>query len=554
KKMLLKHFGSVKKMKEASLEDIQKEKGVKTMLIKKRKAKKSNRGIYLQDSQLNETEFKAGTYFKYIINIKQRQVIILPSDRKGNTVSKRIQKESVKPVIDIRKKEALRIFGDADHLEIEIYNDEIIVKGAKEDQEDDLATKFKNLIPFKKKKVLHHKKKLNHKIELRLTKQELNKAVGSEFQQLTIFDVLHDSINTMSDTITGSPFMKDSKKAINNLNVPFQIISLLSGAGVMDQGFIEAGFDIKLALEKDADAVKTYAFNIGHHIEQADIKKYDFKQFESIGAPIMIGGPPCQGFSKSNRHTNYLDNPNNELIKFYIKAIKANPHCKVFVLENVEEILTAGNCQFKNEILRELSDFEITTGVINSADMGSAQVRRRAIFIGSKIGRIDLPIPIVQPDKYKTVRKAFDSLNNATPNQLDITKARPETVEKMKYVPQGGNWTSIPDHLKTDKMKSGKTHSSIYRRLEYDKPSITITNVRKSNILHPTENRTLSIRECARLFGLKDSFIFKGKLSSMQQQIANAVPVELAKSVANVIRTAIQKFNQRHDSLSPVFI
>ncbi|WP_412095288.1 DNA cytosine methyltransferase [Bacillus haynesii] len=524
------------------------------MLIKKRKAKKSNRGIYLQDSQLNETEFKAGTYFKYIINIKQRQVIILPSDRKGNTVSKRIQKESVKPVIDIRKKEALRIFGDADHLEIEIYNDEIIVKGAKEDQEDDLATKFKNLIPFKKKKVLHHKKKLNHKIELRLTKQELNKAVGSEFQQLTIFDVLHDSINTMSDTITGSPFMKDSKKAINNLNVPFQIISLLSGAGVMDQGFIEAGFDIKLALEKDADAVKTYAFNIGHHIEQADIKKYDFKQFESIGAPIMIGGPPCQGFSKSNRHTNYLDNPNNELIKFYIKAIKANPHCKVFVLENVEEILTAGNCQFKNEILRELSDFEITTGVINSADMGSAQVRRRAIFIGSKIGRIDLPIPIVQPDKYKTVRKAFDSLNNATPNQLDITKARPETVEKMKYVPQGGNWTSIPDHLKTDKMKSGKTHSSIYRRLEYDKPSITITNVRKSNILHPTENRTLSIRECARLFGLKDSFIFKGKLSSMQQQIANAVPVELAKSVANVIRTAIQKFNQRHDSLSPVFI
>ncbi|QAT68077.1 DNA cytosine methyltransferase (plasmid) [Bacillus glycinifermentans] len=521
------------------------------MLIKKRKAKKSNRGIYLQDSQLNETEFKAGTHFKYIIDTKQKQIVILPSDKKGNTVSKRIYKDSVKPVIDIRKKEALRLFSDADYLEIEIHNDEIIVKGAIENQKDTFGAKLKNLIPFRKKKVLNYKKKLKHKIELRLSKQELNKAVGSEFQQLTIFDVLQDSTNIATDTISNTSHFR---KAINNLNVPFQIISLFSGAGVMDQGFIEAGFDIKFALEKDADAVKTYAYNIGQHIEHGDIKTFDFKQFEAIGAPIMVGGPPCQGFSSANRHTNYLDNPNNELIKYYIKAIKANPHCKVFVLENVEEILTAGNGKFKNEILRELSDFEITTGVINSADMGSAQVRRRAIFIGSKIGRIELPTPLIQPGEYKTVREAFKGLNDGIPNQLDITKAKPETIEKMKHVPQGGNWTSIPDHLKTDKMKSGKTHSLIYRRLEYDKPSITITNVRKSNILHPTENRTLSIRECARLFGLKDTFVFKGKLSSMQQQIANAVPVELAKSVASVIRTAIQKFNQRHDSLSPVFI
>ncbi|KYC70478.1 DNA-cytosine methyltransferase [Bacillus licheniformis] len=522
------------------------------MLIKKRKAKKSNRGIYLQDSQLNETEFKAGTHFKYIIDPHLKQIVILPSDEKGNTVSKRILKDSVKPVIDIRKKEALSVFRDADYLEVEIYNNEILIKGLEESRGNTLASKLNKVIPFRKKKSLPKMNKFKNKVEILVSKQQLNKAVGSEFQQLTIFDILQDSTNIATDTVNIN--ISTFKRAIDNLKVPLQIISLFSGAGVMDQGFIEAGFDIKFALEKDADAVKTYAFNIGQHIEQADIKDFDFKQFEQIGAPIMVGGPPCQGFSSANRHTNYLDNPNNELIKYFVKAVQANPHCKVFVLENVEEILTAGNGKFKNEILRELSDFDITTGVINSADMGSAQVRRRAIFIGSKIGRIELPKPLIQPGEYKTVREAFEGLNDAIPNQLDITKAQPQTIEKMKHVPQGGNWTSIPDQLKTDKMKSGKTHSSIYRRLEYDKPSITVTNVRKSNILHPTENRTLSIRECARLFGLKDNFVFKGKLSSMQQQIANAVPVELAKSVANVIKTAIQKFNQRHNSRSPVFI
>lgn len=521
------------------------------MLIKKRKAKKSNRGIYLQDSQLSETKFQTGTHFKYIIDKGQKQIVILPSDEKGNTVSKRSHKDSVKPVIDIRKKEALNIFSDVDYLEIEIYNDEIIVKGLYEENKTTLGTKLGKLIPFKKKKRLNNKPKFKRNIEIRLSKQQLNKAVGSQFQQLSIFDVLQDSTKTVTDAISNTSFFR---KAIKSINVPLQIISLFSGAGVMDQGFIEAGFDIKLALEKDEDAVKTYRFNIGRHVEQTDIKKIDFKKFEEIGAPIMIGGPPCQGFSSANRHTNYLDNPNNELIKYYIKAIKSNPHCKVFVLENVEEILTAGNGQFKNEILQELSDFEITTGVINSADMGSAQLRRRAIFIGSKIGKIKLPIPLIPVGEYKTVRDAFEGLNDLIPNQLDVTKAKPETIEKMKHVPQGGNWTSIPDNLKTEKMKSGKTHSSIYRRLEYNAPSITITNVRKSNILHPEENRVLSIRECARLFGLKDSFVFKGKLSSMQQQIANAVPVELAKSVANVIKKAIRKFNQRHDSQSPVFI
>ncbi|MGB9942599.1 DNA cytosine methyltransferase, partial [Bacillus subtilis] len=331
------------------------------MLIKKRTAKKSDRGIYLQDTQLNQTQFKAGSHFKYIIDSKQKQIVIVPSKSDGNTVSRRKQKDNtLKPVIDIRRKEALRVFKNADQLEVEIYEDQIIVRGLVEEKEN-ILSKVKNILPFKNKKTASANKKVKKKIEVQFSKHQLRNAVGQDFEQLTIFDVIQESKTVSSDSYFNT---QSFKHALKNLNIPLQVISLFSGAGIMDQGFVEAGFEIKFALEKDEDAVKTYAHNIGNHIMQADIEKFDFTVFDKIGAPIMIAGPPCQGLSSANRKTNFLDNPNNKYIKYYIEAIKANSHCKVFVLENVEEILTAGNGRFKNEILSELSDFEITTGVI----------------------------------------------------------------------------------------------------------------------------------------------------------------------------------------------
>ncbi|WP_414858882.1 DNA cytosine methyltransferase [Paenibacillus sp. Soil787] len=142
----------------------------------------------------------------------------------------------------------------------------------------------------------------------------------------------------------------------------------------------------------------------------------------------------CQGFSNSNRYTNFLDNPNNFLVKHYIESIKANENCKIFCLENVPRILTAGNGQFKDEIYEALSDFEITSGVLCAADFGSAQMRDRAIIIGSKLGKIDLPKSVLQPHEYRTVRQSFEGLHNDVPNQLDVSKSKEETLEKMKYV------------------------------------------------------------------------------------------------------------------------
>ncbi|MGP4070373.1 DNA cytosine methyltransferase [Halobacillus sp. B29] len=270
----------------------------------------------------------------------------------------------------------------------------------------------------------------------------------------------------------------------------------------------------------------------------------------------MIGGSPCQGFSNSNRKKgkNYLDDPNNKLVKEYIKSIKANENCQVFVLENVPQIFSAGEGQFRNEIYDALSDFEITSGILTAADdYGSAQLRRRAIFIGSKIGKIELPEPEVTPENYMSVREAFDGITDDIENQIDYSIPRQSTIDRMECIRPGENWKAIPEELKTSKMKEGSgPHSSVYRRLVMDEPSITITNVRKSNITHPILNRSLTIRECARLFGLPDSFAFKGSLDAMQQLIANSVPVDMARSIGNVVKKAITQFNIRNKDVALV--
>ena len=439
----------------------------------------------------------------------------------------------------------LSIFKDADYLQVEIQEDQITVSGYEEKTSSLLNKASKKLTSVfsKKSNVVDITSILDvrKKFEVQLSANQLNQVVGGshQFEQISIFDVLGENLSYSAQSV------KTIEKGLKNLKIPLQLISLFSGAGIMDIGWVQEGFDISFALELNEEAVQTYRANHGNHIEQGDITKVDKSRFGQIGSPVMIGGSPCQGFSQSNRHTNYLDNPNNLLVKEYIDSIKANPHCLLFVLENVPKLLSAGNGKFKQEIMDELNDFEITSGILTATDFGDAQERKRAFIIGSKIGRIELPKPTHSKDQYVTVRTAFEGLDDNVPNQNDFTTPKASTIEKMKTVPEGGNWRNFPDHLKTEGMFTGKTHSSIYRRLSWDKPSITIANPRKSNITHPSENRILSVRECARLFGVKDDFVFKGKLANMQQQICNAVPVKMARAIAGEVKKAIMQYNIR---------
>jgi DNA (cytosine-5)-methyltransferase 1 len=517
-------------------------------MIKSRKAKNSKRGFYLQDIELKQTAFQPGTNFKYVIDAKNKKMIILPSEASVNTVSKRSTKTGVKPVIDIRNKEVLSVFKEADFLQVEIQEDQIIVSGY-EDKSSSIIEKASKKIAkvfSKKSNVLDITSILDvrKKFEVRMSSKDLAEAVGGSqhFEQLSIFDVIGDNHSYSAKSV------QTIEQGLKNIKIPLQLISLFSGAGIMDMGFVEEGFDVSFALEMNEEAVETYKANHNNPIEVGDITKFDKTRFGQIGSPVMIGGSPCMGFSSANRTSNFLDNPNNMLVNHYIESIKANPNCQVFVLENVPQLLTCGNGRFREEIYQALNEFELTSGVLSATDFGEAQERKRAFIIGSKIGKIELPKPTHSKENYVTVRMAFEGLHDDIPNQKDFSKPKATTEERMKTVPEGGNWRDIPEHLQTDRMSSGSTHSSVYKRLSWDKPSITIANPRKSNITHPSENRILSVRECARLFGLPDCFEFKGSLASKQQQISNGVPQKLGRAIAEVVKTAIMQYNIRMKS------
>ncbi|MEM4992959.1 DNA cytosine methyltransferase [Priestia sp. SB1] len=593
---------------------------IKNNIIKKRKAKKSERGLYIQDIELMKTMFKAGTKFKYIVDYNTKEILIVPSTEEGNTVSyrqlkptkkekelaertitvskkkalsrrhkslsekllvalnlkskiKRRKAGKLKSVIDVRDKQALSAFSGADQLDIEIFEDVIRVRGFQNVEVEDIAnsqesntiiSKAKNVSKKALRKIskiidIKPRLELKQKYEVYLRRNQLNKVAAGQLS----FDFFMEE----------SPFADDSKNdafsgvknVLRDVAIPLEISSLFSGAGLMDYGFKKAGFTLKFALDFEAGAVETYKHNLGDHIVQADIKKYDLKKI--VKSAIMVLGSPCTAFSNSNRSDKRLkDHKDYPLILKSIEAIKENENCKIFCWENVPQILTAYQGEVLKLIKEELSDFEITAGILCAADFGDPQLRKRAFIIGSKIGKIDLPKPTVRPENYKTVGEALKGLDDSVPNQLDISKPKdPLVVERRKYVPQGRNWKVLPKYLLTDSMRPKKrkgkkpkkpsTHSTTYRRLESNKPSFSLANYRKANILPPRGLNGLSVRQVARLFSVPDHFIFLGeKMSSRQQQPVNGVPICIGMGVATTILNFVQQYNIRMGFAKPTLV
>ncbi|MCC5438776.1 hypothetical protein AL714_15135 [Clostridium botulinum] len=486
-------------------------------MIKKRIMKKSQRGIYIQDKELIDTLFNAGKNFKYLIDIENHKLVIVPSNTKtNNTISRRKYKGAIKPVIDIRSKEAINIF-KSNYLELKIDKNKITIEEyAKEKQlycsKEEIVKKTNRIIQLSKKTILDN----------------LNLVAGNE--QLSFLDSI-GSINITTSTNSSNINTTMLNSALSSSTLPLTVCSIFSGAGLMDKSFLN-DFDIIFALDNDRAACETYEKNLGSHIIHEDITKIS----NNIPhATVLIGGSPCQGLSNSNRVSNYLDNPKNLLVREYIKAVKSSqPY--IFVLENVPQIISAGKGKFLEEIKNELSDYEITSTVLNAVHFGVAQERRRAVIIGSKIGKINIFNPIKRFTN--TVKNAFKGLTNKIANQLDYSKSKDIVKRRMSYIPMGGNVFDIPDQL-----RPRSTHSNSYVRLDLNKPSVTIVNPRKSVILHPTEDRIISVRECARLQGIDDDFIFYGNLAEKQQQVCNSIPLPMFRYIAKIIKKHINQYN-----------
>ncbi|SDP61359.1 DNA cytosine methyltransferase [Desulforhopalus singaporensis] len=363
-----------------------------------------------------------------------------------------------------------------------------------------------------------------------------------------------------------------------------RVLDLFSGAGGLSEGFIQAGFHVVASVEKDKNAVETQRANHSFNSEgckteiiQEDLREPEkvISRLESIGineVDVIIGGPPCQGFTRANRQTATKDNPLNSLFFYYADLVE-HYQPKVFVMENVGDLERfAGGSVLKDiKVTFDEIGYYCDSKVLNAINFGVPQSRNRIFLIGVRKNsnlEIKFPEPFIEKDggiKTTTVWDAISDLpvlsNGASVDELSYANTEPENsyqevmrsktngrvsnnlvtrnsdliLQRYKHIPPGGNWRDIPDELMGNYKDKNRCHSWIYLRLKEDLPSVTITHFRKSMLIHPREHRGLSVREAARLQSFPDHFVFKGRIGSQQQQVANAVPPLLAKAVANQI-------------------
>lgn len=354
-------------------------------------------------------------------------------------------------------------------------------------------------------------------------------------------------------------------------------IDIFSGAGGLSLGAQWAGINIKHAIEVQDSAARTFKRNhVNTNVIREDITNINPSSLKVEGEPIFIimGGPPCQGFSLSNTRTRNMDNKKNFLFLEFVRFVR-ELRPSWFVLENVYGITNINQGQTQELIQSYFEDigYRIHHKVLWASNYGVPQKRNRFFMVGNRLN-IDFEFP--NPCNYEvSVEEAIGDLpvlnNGDMIDELDyrlsVEEASPYAkqmrknskkayqnyvslnnelvIERYKYIGQGQNWRAIPDFLMQNYADKGRCHSGIYKRLVANKPSVVISNYRKSMLIHPYQDRGISVREAARLQSFPDDFIFEGPISHIQQQIGNAVPPLLAKAVFEQIIQIAREHGKR---------
>jgi len=362
-----------------------------------------------------------------------------------------------------------------------------------------------------------------------------------------------------------------------------RVIDLFAGCGGLSLGFIRSGYEVSKAVEFDASIANTYKMN---HPE-TDVIVNDIKNIDHSGvfkygdADVIIGGPPCQGFSMAGariRH-GFIDDPRNYLFKHYFNIVKTVKP-EVFVMENVKGMLTMQGGKIFEEIIRSFSDPDMLDGkpynihyrIVRAVEFGVPQKRERLIIIGTTVAGIDFndlwdktvkDIKADIPSYFDTVtvRDAIGNLGKVTKDGR-IDNPAPETdyerylacglkslenhtqtnhsslaVDRMKRINNGENYTSLEEQINS-------VHSGSYGRLCWNEQAPTITTrfdtPAGGRFIHPTEDRTLSPREAARIQSFPDDFVFYGNKTSICKQIGNAVPPKVSYFLAEFVKKIIE--------------
>lgn len=318
--------------------------------------------------------------------------------------------------------------------------------------------------------------------------------------------------------------------SVPNLPSNYTFIDLFCGAGGITQGLVQAGFKPLASVEINPIASATHKNNFPqcHHF-CGDIEQFDSRNcLQQIGLPevnLVIGGPPCQGFSVAGKRDH--KDPRNRLFYEFVRVVSEIRPWYV-VMENVPGILTIQNGDVKKAIIEAFESIgypNISVAILESAAYGVPQIRPRAIFIANRFG-IPNPYPKAKllPEEYKPIESAISDLPAYTPIpeiNHQWTKHSPEYMERISKVPPGGSlYTKYVD---------------AFKRQYPGKPSMTVKENHGGTHIHPYLNRVISAREMARLQTFPDSFIFQGSMKKAMWQIGNAVPPRLAECIGHAL-------------------
>ena len=332
---------------------------------------------------------------------------------------------------------------------------------------------------------------------------------------------------------------------MNQLNNSPKIISLFSGCGGLDLGFHQEGYETVWANDFDHWACETFKKNIGDVIVEGDIEQIDPYDNKSIpDCDIVLGGFPCQDFSMIWKRPG-LDGERGNLYKSFLRVVDAKKP-KAFVAENVKGLLTANNKQAIKQIVKDFENiapgYNVKVKLYNFADYGVAQLRERLLIVGIR-SDIDFDFEHPEPTHSATDKDllphvtAGQALANIASDAKNIEQQNlsPKTVEKLKLISAGGNFTDIP---KDHPLYVKGMISHVYRRIHPDEPSKTIIAAGGGGTwgYHYPEPRSLTNRERARLQSFPDDFEFVGTMSQVRKQIGNAVPPQGVRELARTLK------------------
>ena len=388
--------------------------------------------------------------------------------------------------------------------------------------------------------------------------------------------------------------MGTTQKGNQNLSKP-TVISLFTCGMGMDLGFEKAKFQTVYAnditkfacntIKKNRPEIPCDEGDITEISSKEILKKSNYKKGE---IDVVIGGPPCQSFSTAGMRKGLDDKRGMALLEF-IRVIR-DVQPKIFVFENVPGLKSISKKRVSfydrmaldkktltsdqkygslfEEILNEfkkIKNYNFEWKILNSADYGVPQKRKRLILIGSRVAdskiifeKIEQNAKYADPVKakelgkksWRTLRDALDGLKD---DKMECTKF-PKWSKYLKHIPPGGCWVNLPENLKKEAMghaadtddpkKKGKQggRTGFFRRLSWEKPSptlVTSPSQMATCICHPDETRPLTVREYARIQGFPDNWSFEGSLSQKYRMIGEAVPVELARIIAETIKNII---------------